>query len=193
MLPPMASFLPRFLRPKAANGNRLPEAPLWDHLDACGLAFRAPMQLLIDTYGAHPIGWDPGLDICAPTCAKPLFAGLDHPPSFRFSASTDLSQPAPLFHAALRASDDHRVNYARAIKALCDLFGEGAYDGENSGPNTGPNTGTGRVWHFGQAWLRCCVHPPARHCDAPSLRHQMFPKSRTEAAITFAPAWRPDS
>jgi len=118
------------------------------------------MQLLIDTYGAHPIGWDPGLDICAPTCAKPLFAGLDHPPSFRFSASTDLSQPAPLFHAALRASDDHRVNYARAIKALCDLFGEGAYDG----------------WHFGQAWLRCSVQPPARHSDAPSLRHQMFPK-----------------
>jgi len=181
MLHPMASFLPHFLRPKVAQVNRLPEAPLWDHLDACGLAFRAPMQLLIDAHGAHPIGWDPDLDICTPPCAKPLFAGLDHPPSFRFSAQSDLNQPAPLFHAALRASNDHRINYARAIKALCNLFGEGTYDGTD--------TGTGRVWRFGQAWLRCDAHPPEQQPSAPNLRHEMFPKSRVEAAISFAPAW----
>ena len=175
------SRLPRFLTPKTPPGNRPPEAPLWDHLDACGLDFRSPMRDLIAQHGSHPIGWAPDLDICTPPCIKPLFAGLDHPPSFRFDASTDLSLPPPQFYAALRQSADHRLNYARAIKALCDLFGEGSYNGTD--------LSTGREWQFGQAWLRCSVDLPDRQTDAPNLRHDMFPKSRTEAAISFAPAW----
>lgn len=181
--------LPRFLKPRAPATVHAPEAPLWDHLDRCGLPFRSPMAQLIAAHGAHPIGWAPALDICAPPCAQPLIPGLDHPPSFRFDAATDLSQPPAQFYAALRASSDHRINYARAVKALCDLFGQGAYCGAQTGDGTGPAARSGREWRFGQAWLRCEVYPPELQEDMPNLRHEMFPKSRTEAAITFAPAW----
>ena len=179
MLRPMPR-LPRFLTSRSREDDPQ-EAPLWAHLDRCGLGFRTPMAELIAAHGAHPIGWTPDLDICMPPCAKPLFAGLDHPPSFRFDAATDLSQPPALFHAALRASPDHRVNYARAIKALCDLFGEGEY--------SATQRSSGREWRFGRAWLRCEVHPPELQPNTPNLRHEMFPKSRVEAAISFAPAW----
>jgi hypothetical protein len=177
---PFMPRLPKLFKSVPSSADTSPEAPLWNHLDACGLDFRTPMNQLIDLHGAHPIGWTADVDICTPPCSTPLIPGLDHPPSFRFDGSTDLSQPPAQFHAALRASSDHRINYARAIKALCDLFGQGEY--------SATDTSSGREWRFGQAWLRCTVYPPERQDTAPNLRHEMFPKSRTEAAIIFAPA-----
>ncbi len=178
----------KLLKRLASAGKRrlvgaAPEAPLWDHLDACGIPFRTPMADLISQYGSYPIGWSEALDTCTPQGHAQFIAGLAHQPTFQFSRDTDLLVPANYFFCAVQESADHRLNYAKAIHALVGLFGKGE-------PSSTSNT-VAREWRFGHARLSCTVWPPERQDKGRNSRHDMFPETITEASITFTPAWRP--
>ncbi|MDA8746746.1 hypothetical protein N9M66_00885 [Litoreibacter sp.] len=167
--------------------NRLrgaaPEAPLWDRLDACGVAFRTPMAQLIEQYGSSPSVWSGQLDICTLTNTTPFIAGLAHPPAFQFSPDTDLTAPPRDLFCAVQANPDHRINYAKAIAALVPLFGNGIV-------GTASNTAS-RDWRFGHATLSCTVWPPDAQSSGRNTRHEVFPETITEASIWIAPAYRP--
>ncbi|MEM9583662.1 MAG: hypothetical protein AAGA08_11150 [Pseudomonadota bacterium] len=174
----------RFLKSRFPKLRPSPtsEALLWDRLDRCGIAFRAPMADLIDRYGAKPAIWSDQLDICILHDADPFIAGLAHPPAFQFSQDTDLLQPPSALFCAVQASPDHRINYAKAIAALKPHFGEGTV-------GTAANTAS-RSWQFGHATLSCTVWPPEAQSPARNTRHEIFPETRTEASIWMSPAYR---
>lgn len=160
------------------------EAPLWDHLDACGIDFRASIRTLIDEHEHHPLGWAPDRDICTINSASPFCAGLDQDVSFEFDPSADLSGPPQHLRCAVRADPDFRMNYARATHALVKLFGEGVANSTD--------TSVGRIWTFGDAWVTCTTFPPNRQDQSQrNPRHDMFPDRATEAAIHIFPAYHP--
>lgn len=163
-----------------AKGGSLPEAPLWDHLDRCGVPFRAPMSELIATHGTHPLGWADNVDICLLEGAKPFVTGQTDPMVFDITAQTDLTLPPPALRCAVRETGDFRLNYARAIAALVRLFGDGN--------EASTQAAVGRRWSFGRAHLSCFVIPPDRAPKAQhSRRNQMFPDRAQEAAIHIEP------
>ena len=174
----------RFLTSRISRLRKAPqtEAALWDHLDTCGIDFRASMADLITRYGSAPAVWSEKLDICVMADAAPFIPGLAHPPAFQFSPASDLSAPPRDFFCAVQASPDHRINYAKAIAALVRKFGDGTV-------GTASNTAS-RDWQFGHASLSCTVWPPDSQQPGRNTRHEIFPETITEAAIWMAPAYR---
>lgn len=163
------------------GGSGPPEAPLWDHLDRCGIDFRASAGALAARYGTHPLGWANDIDICLLEDADAFLRDQADPIAFELPAAIDLAAPPPLFRCAVRATGDFRLNYARAIAALVKLFGQGQ--------ETPTDLKVARTWTFGQASVECFVIPPDRlEGSPPSKRNLMFPDRATEATIHIVPA-----
>lgn len=178
----MKSLKRLFARASKGGSGAPPETPLWDHLDACGIAFRAPMQDLIARHGSFPSPWERSSDACVFGGTAPFLTGEDRPATFQFTASSDLSAPPERFWCTVDANPDHRLNYAKAVHALVRLFGQGEV---HSG-----NDSTSRNWRFGHAQLSCTVRPPEKNQwrDTPQLRAD---RDRVMASICVVPNWRP--
>lgn len=161
-----------------------PEAPLWNHLDACGIPFRTASQDLIAEFGTFPLVWTPSLDACSIEGKKPFIPNLANPLTFKLHKGLDPDSPPTDFSTAVQATDDHRLNFAKAISGLRAAFGPGDVA---SASNT-----VARRWRFGWAEIRCTTWPPENQDNRGlNSRHKMFPETITEAQISVIPGWRP--
>lgn len=177
----MKSLKRLFTGPHRREGGATPEAPLWDRLDACGIAFRAPMAELITRHGSFPSPWGSQCEACVIGSTTPFIDGEGQQAAFEFADDADMTAPPLQILCSVAASPDHRLNYAKAVHALVKLFGEGeVHSGETS---------TSRVWRLGHAWLACTVYPPEKnvHLDAPHPRPEA---ERVAAALRITPSWR---
>ncbi|SFR44694.1 hypothetical protein [Litoreibacter janthinus] len=163
--------------------SSLPEARLWNHLDACAIPFRAPLGDWVAQMHLTASGWSDGLDYCIPDTQTPLFAGLDVPVRAQISEYTNFDAPPDYLWGAVQGAKDHRLNYAKALAGLTKVFGKGT---ASSASNT-----VSRNWSFGLARVSCTVWPPNKNRHGTNSRHQMFPETIEEASIAIYPAWRP--
>lgn len=177
----MKSLKRLFSRRAVLKDAATAEAHFWDYLDACGIPFRTPMVDLITRHGSFPTPFVAGSETCIIEGAQPFVAGQDRPPFFQFSARTDISAVPERLWCAVDANPDHRLNYAKAIHALVQLFGEGEV---RSGGDS-----TARHWNLGHAQLSCTVYPPEKNLwrDTPHERPQ---RDRVKASICIVPNWR---
>jgi len=154
----------------------------WDALDAHGYKFRETCRSLIRRYGTTPSKWADGLDHCEIGVSEPLLDGLAHPFAFQVSEGDVLDVPPASLFGHVRQFDDEQKNYALAVNALTQLFGEGR---DRSVSNT-----QSMEWDFEDACVDATIFPrDIEFNQSTNTRHSVIPGSATECTITILPAY----